>query len=143
MRPIPRFRPWLAALLGACLFVSGCAATHARRPASEPLVHVQGVKDVTVAEARALSDAGVMVLDVREPHEFQEGHVPGALNRPLGALDTWSRELDPAGAYVIICRSGKRSAQATRQLESRGFRNLRNVTGGMLSWEKDAHPIER
>lgn len=143
MRPIPRFRPWLAASLGAMLLISGCAATHARRPASEPLVHVQGVKDVTVSEARALSDAGVTVLDVREPHEFQEGHVPGALNRPLGALDTWSQELDPAGSYVIICRSGKRSSQAKQQLEGKGFRNLRNVTGGMLSWEKDELPIER
>jgi rhodanese-related sulfurtransferase len=103
---------------------------------------LQGIKDVPVAEARDLSTLGVPVIDVREPHEFAAGHVPGARNLPLGQLDTWADELDPDGAYVLICRSGKRSAKAVAELEARGFKHLRNVTGGMLSWEREDYPVE-
>jgi len=133
-----------ATMLGvSALGLSGCAALR-QRPSEPPArVLVLGVKDVTISEARDLSLQGVTVLDVREPHEYAEGHVPGARNLPLGQLDAWSQELDPDGAYVIICRSGKRSAKATQQLEVKGFKNLRNAQGGMLDWDAQGYPTSR
>jgi len=132
------------AILGVSMLgLSGCAAL--RQHASEPpaRVMVQGNSEVTVSEARALSLQGVTVLDVREPHEYAEGHVPGSRNLPLGQLESWSQDLDPDGTYVIICRSGKRSAKATQQLESKGFKNLHNTLGGMLDWEAREYPTHR
>nr|AUF71784.1 rhodanese-like domain-containing protein [uncultured bacterium] len=136
-------------LMGAStLGLSGCAALMQQRPAesaapAQAAPEVRGVQDATIAEAHALSVLGVTVIDVREPHEFAAGHAPGALNMPLGQLDTWSEELDPEGAYVIICRSGVRSAKATRALEAKGFQNLRNAQGGMRTWEQEGYPIAK
>lgn len=140
-------RRCLTALIVPMLFVplmglSGCAALMQQRPAEAP-AGVQGVKDVSISEAHALSVQGLPVIDVREPHEYAEGHAPGARNLPLGQLDQWSQELDPSGSYVIICRSGKRSTRATQQLEAKGFKNLRNAQGGMLDWEREGYPTTR
>lgn len=138
------------------LGLSGCAALSARQSAdaraaadhqaiadAPARVSVQGIQSIGVKEAHALSTQGVTVLDVREPHEYQSGHIPGARNLPLGKLDSWAPELDPDGSYVLICRSGKRSAKATEGLEAKGFKNLRNVTGGMLEWEAQQLPVSQ
>lgn len=61
----------------------------------------------------------------------------------MSQLDSWAEALDPAEAYVIICRSGKRSAKATEALKAKGFQNLRNVQGGMLDWEAQKLPVTR
>jgi rhodanese-related sulfurtransferase len=139
-----------AVLIGlSALGLSGCAAFSARHAADAQAapdaarVTVQGVANIDVAQAHALSTQGVTVIDVREPHEYQAGHVPGARNLPLGKLGTWAPELDPEGSYVLICRSGKRSAKATQDLEAKGFKNLRNVSGGMLEWEAQQLPVSR
>ncbi|MNX11252.1 Thiosulfate sulfurtransferase PspE precursor [compost metagenome] len=150
-RPFPR--PTLARSVVTALFatmlgvsalgISGCAALR-QRPSEPPArIMVLGVKDVTISEARNLSLQGVTVIDVREPHEYAEGHVPGARNLPLGQLDDWSQDLDSDGAYVIICRSGKRSAKAIQQLEGKGFKHLRNAQGGMLDWDAQGYPTSR
>jgi rhodanese-related sulfurtransferase len=94
-----------------------------------------------VEGAHQLSRQGVTVIDVREPHEYKAGHIPGAQNLPLGKVDSWADTLDPDGTYVVICRSGKRSAKATEALKAKGFKNLRNVTGGMLDWEAQKLPV--
>lgn len=135
----------VATLGVSSLSLSGCAALMRQQPASEPAtsVSLQGVQDIDVAEAQDLSRMGVTVIDVREPHEYQEGHIPGARNLPLGSLDSWAQELDPAGAYVLICRSGVRSTKAKQGLEAKGFKNLRNVKGGMRAWEAQGAPMSQ
>lgn len=149
MRRASLTRIWLSTLCVASLSVStlslsGCAALMPRRHAEPPTqVMVQGVQDVSLAEARDLSLQGVPLIDVREPHEYAQGHAPGARNLPLSQLDTWSQELDPQGGYVLICRTGKRSATATQRFEAKGFKNLRNATSGMLDWEAQGYPMER
>lgn len=134
----------VSVLLAPGLTLSGCTAFK-RQPspveASAPLL--AGVGQASVSEARDLAAKGVPVLDVREPHEFAAGHVPGARNLPLGQLEAWSTQLDPAGSYLLVCRSGRRSQKAMEALEAQGFKNLRNVTGGMLTWEQDGHPLEK
>jgi rhodanese-related sulfurtransferase len=71
------------------------------------------------------------VIDVRTPAEFAEGHLDGALNINLesGNFASEISQLDPAGTYLIYCRSGNRSGQAITQMEAAGFTNLTNLGG--------------
>lgn len=78
------------------------------------------------------------IIDVREVDEVAEGKIPGAINIPLGLLEFRMHELDKSKEYIMVCRSGGRSGQATKFLESYGFKVV-NMTGGMLAWEG---PIE-
>lgn len=64
---------------------------------------------------------GALVLDVRTPQEFREGHVPGAVNIPLDSLQAEMRTLDKRKPIITCCRSGMRSASAAALLTSNGF----------------------
>lgn len=77
------------------------------------------------------------IVDVREPYEFQSGHIPGAVNLPLGRLAFVAKnELKPEEEIVLVCRSGNRSMVAARRLHKMGYTKLYNLTGGMLMWER-------
>jgi rhodanese-related sulfurtransferase len=90
--------------------------------------------DVTGAEARRLVEAGARLVDVRTPEEFAAGHIPGAVNIPVGELDRRMGELEPKnGAVVVYCRSGNRSGRATRVLESAGYARVHDL-GAMSRW---------
>lgn len=104
-----------------------------------------GYRNVPVEAARQLVDVtpGLIVLDVREPHEFAEGHIPGARNLPLGHLDAWAPTLDASKSYLVVCRSGARSTRASEQLAGRQFKGITNMTGGMLDWQRQGHPTQR
>lgn len=78
------------------------------------------------------------LIDVREPHEFVAGRLPGARLIPLGQLPDRLGEIPRDRPIVLICRSGNRSAQATRFLQARGYQVL-NLQGGMLRW---SGPVE-
>ena len=80
----------------------------------------------------------VYLIDVRELDEVKEGKIPGAIHIPLGLLEARMHELDKGTEYIMICRSGGRSGQATNFLKSYGFKVV-NMTGGMLAWQG---PIE-
>ncbi|TVP89064.1 MAG: rhodanese-like domain-containing protein [Alkalicoccus sp.] len=74
-------------------------------------------------------------VDVREPDEFEEGHIAQMENYPLSTLSEDYASLPQDKPMVIICRSGNRSEQAVEFLEQEGFDDLINVEGGMLDWE--------
>ncbi|MFD1485145.1 rhodanese-like domain-containing protein [Lacticaseibacillus baoqingensis] len=76
------------------------------------------------------------IIDVREPDEFNSGHIPDAINIPVSELTNRHQEI-PNGAY-LICRSGSRSAMATEYLTAQG-QHVINVTGGLLAWQQ---PLE-
>jgi len=82
-----------------------------------------------IEQSRALN-----LIDVRELDEVESGHIPGIIHVPLGLLEFRMHELNKNEPYVIVCRSGGRSGNATRFLESRGF-DVSNMVGGMLAWE--------
>jgi adenylyltransferase/sulfurtransferase len=86
--------------------------------------------------------AGVFLLDVREPQEYQLCRLPGATLIPLGQLASRLGELDPSREIVVHCRSGRRSAQAVRMLMQAGFSGARlwNLKGGILAWADDVDP---
>jgi rhodanese-related sulfurtransferase len=85
-----------------------------------------------------LVGAGVVLLDVREPSEWAEGHAPDATHQPLGQLDP--ARFAPAPAVYVICRSGNRSATATRALAAAGV-DAYNVDGGMIAWTAAHLPV--
>lgn len=75
-----------------------------------------------------------LILDVRTEHEFKHGHIPGAVWIPVDEVETRQAEIPRNRTVLVICRSGYRSTLAIERLEPYGFRNLYNVTGGMLLW---------
>lgn len=76
----------------------------------------------------------LQIIDVREPQEFEDGHIPGAKLIPLGQLDSRYQEIDPDQQAVIVCRSGGRSSVACDFLARAGYQNIHNLMGGMNAW---------
>ena len=100
------------------------------------------VEQISPAEAaRALAD-GVRVIDVREPDEWEAGHVGGAEHVPLGALADLLTELAGAERVVFVCRSGARSDVAAAVAERAGVRRADNLAGGMHAWAAAGLPLE-
>lgn len=93
--------------------------------------------DITVHELKQRLDAGesLHLIDVREEYEYDEQNLGGQLI-PLGELPDRLDEIEDLKDEEIIvqCRSGNRSGKAQAFLESQGFSNVRNLTGGMLAW---------
>ncbi len=83
------------------------------------------------------------VVDVREPWEYQQGHIPGALLIPLGQLSTRLNELDPQKPVAVICASGNRSQSAAALLGQKGFKTVYNVSGGTGAWMYSGLELER
>jgi rhodanese-related sulfurtransferase len=101
-----------------------------------------GLPAVTAEEANAKrGKKGVMLVDVREPHEFNDAHIPGALLMPLGSVSARWRELNDHQEVIVVCRSGNRSQHACRQLHSLGVTQAVNLTGGMISWSAARLPM--
>lgn len=73
------------------------------------------------------------IVDVREPQEWEEGHIPGAKHIPLGQLPERFRELEQDREWFVVCRSGGRSGLACELLSENGY-NAVNMTGGLLAW---------
>jgi len=93
------------------------------------------VPNITTEElAQELNGGSVRLIDVREPSEFAVGHVPGAINMPLGTLPGAAAQMDRDAAIIVICQSGNRSVRASKRLLKAGFTNVRNVVGGTGAW---------
>jgi rhodanese-related sulfurtransferase len=95
---------------------------------------------ITVDEVKARLDAGeaINLVDVREPAEHAAFNIGGIL-LPLGKIQTMQTDdIDELKNEEVICycRSGQRSMQATLMLETFGFTNVKNLTGGMLGWQE-------
>jgi rhodanese-related sulfurtransferase len=94
------------------------------------------MKEMTAKEVQQHIENGekLNIIDVREVNEVKVGRIPGITHIPLGLLEFRTHELDKSKPYIIVCRSGGRSGQASQFLESQGF-DVTNMMGGMLSWE--------
>ena len=93
------------------------------------------MKTILPEEVQAKLAAGeaINLIDVREVAEVEAGHIPGITHIPLGLLEFRMHELDKNTPYIMVCRSGGRSGQATAFLEGQGF-DVTNMLGGMLEW---------
>src|SRR2546426_56526 len=81
-----------------------------------------------------------VLVDVREPHEYQICRIPGSKLIPLGDVPKRMHELNSADEIVVHCRSGQRSAQAVELLMKAGFRKIHNLRGGVLAWADQVDP---
>jgi adenylyltransferase/sulfurtransferase len=98
--------------------------------------------EIDVIELKQKIDRGdnFVLIDVREPHEYQICSIPGAKLIPLGEFPKHVGEFDPEADIVIHCRSGMRSAKACAVLKQNGFQHVRNVVGGILAWSDKVDP---
>jgi rhodanese-related sulfurtransferase len=127
--------PLVLTLLGA-----GCTASTTPR---EPVF-----KNVTVQEASDLinkrsGQPDFVILDVRTPEEFSSGHIKDAINIDFNA-DTLNEQLDKLNkgyAYFVYCRTGRRSGEAMTQMESLGFLEVYNLSGGISDWITSGLPV--
>ena len=88
---------------------------------------------ITVEEVKTIvdnKDENYVLIDVREDYEFNEGHIPGAVNIPLGNITTVDYSKDKT--LIVYCRSGNRSNQAAIKLKNMGY-NVKDM-GGILDW---------
>lgn len=118
----------LAVIVGAALLIS-------RQPQTQSVGQAQTLPaEVSVTEAAKLRDQGAFILDVREPDEWQAGHIPGATLIPLGQLSSRISEVPADQTVVVVCRSGNRSAQGRDILRAAGLTQSTSMAGGMKAW---------
>ncbi len=85
-------------------------------------------------------DPGLILLDVREPHELEISAIEGAKNIPLGEVAQRMSELDSAKEMIVFCKRGSRSARAIEILSSAGFKKMKNLKGGINAWAEEVDP---
>jgi sulfur-carrier protein adenylyltransferase/sulfurtransferase len=100
------------------------------------------VPEITALEVKKMMDERkpFVLIDVREPHEYQICRIPGSKLIPLGDVPRRMNELNSADEIVVHCRSGQRSAQAVDLLMKAGFRKIHNLRGGVLAWADQVDP---
>ena len=103
-----------------------------------------GVRLVDASSAaEAVDEVGTVVLDIRTPQEYAEARIDGAVNIDFYATDFADSiaELPRDGSYVMYCRSGNRSAEATKLMRDLGFEDVSELDGGILSWANAGLPM--
>src|SRR3954447_20809819 len=95
--------------------------------------------DTVAAEQEWLTKPGVVVLDVREPDEYEQGALPNAVHIPRGHLESQveSRLTDKSAPVVVYCAGGTRSAFAARTLADLGYMDVVSVAGGFNKWKNE------
>ena len=100
--------------------------------------------DVLEAERRLSSATPApLLVDVREPYEFATVRVAGAALLPMSTFAARFRELPTDRPLLVMCAVGGRSAVATAQLLGMGYRDVTNVAGGIVDWERAGLPVLR
>ena len=110
------------------------------QPAAPAPGLAEGEIDPTEVKAKIDRHDPFVLIDVREPHEYQIGHIPYAKLIPLGELPKRVNELNSADEIVAHCKSGVRSAKAVEFLKQAGFRKVKNMKGGILAWSDKVDP---
>jgi rhodanese-related sulfurtransferase len=106
---------------------------------------MDGVDEVEVAQTQIADvpstfDASVVLLDVREDHEWQRGHAPGAQHIPMGQVPSRIDEIDADAKLLVVCQAGGRSQRVAEYLARNGYAPV-NVSGGMLAWADAGRPV--
>jgi len=102
-------------------------------------------RNVSSAQAKALlaRDSRVVLLDVRTPEEYRQAHLRGALLIPLGELGKRVREIPRDRPLLVYCAVGARSVSAAGFLAGRGYREIYQMSDGLVGWYKNGYPIVR
>lgn len=100
----------------------------------------ESVRSVPVEKVPEEFSESVVLLDVREMDEWEQGHAPGALHIPMGDIPSRVDEVDPDAELYVICRSGGRSFRVIQWLNQIGY-EAANVNGGMVAWQKAGRSV--
>lgn len=101
-----------------------------------------GLKTMTPKQftERRRGGEDLLLIDVREPEEYEVARVEGSRLLPLSLFGEWAGTLDPARETVFICHHGIRSAQVCAYLSRQGFEHIYNLTGGIDRWSREVDP---
>lgn len=126
----------LFSLLSLLFLLTGCGAGEGGAP--------RHLEPVGAAKLIEQSD-GVTVIDVRTPHEFASGAIPGARNLDVqsASFERQVAGLDPEGSYLLYCRSGNRTALALPVFQQHGLKPLYHLDGGLKAWSAAGYPLSR
>lgn len=109
---------------------------HQRESAGE-----EAYQEIFPEEVERWRRRGASIVDVREGWEYERGHLPGAINVPLGELPERMGELG-RGPVILVCASGNRSEKGARLLSRGGFGGVANLLGGTVGWARRGRPLE-
>ena len=103
------------------------------------------VENVTIEELKqGLADGSILLVDVREPNEWDAGHIPGAALNPLSVFDPSALPKEGGKRVVLQCRSGKRSVTALGLAQEAGRDDVRaHFGGGMMEWAAAGEPVQQ
>lgn len=137
------WKRYLGAALVAALLLAGCSKGAAPTQPAAGTAERKPMVTMTVQDLNKLLESGKkpLIVDVRTPEEFAAGHIDGAKLVPLQTLEDGIKSIAKDQEIRLICRSGNRSAQAYDILAGIGYKNLTNVTGGMIEWEKAGYRV--
>jgi rhodanese-related sulfurtransferase len=121
----------------ALIIVGISAVWFVSRGTSETNIHP---REISAAEAAAKRDSGAFILDVREPDEWNQFHVPDSTLIPLGELASRVNELPKDKEIVVVCRSGNRSAKGRDILLGAGFTQVTSMAAGLTQWKAAGYP---
>ena len=125
---------WVLLAVGLVVIVGAVALqNHNAAAASLP-------SEISVAQAAQKRDQGVFILDVREPSEWTQVHIPGATLIPLGQLPNRLNEVPNDREVVVVCHSGNRSATGRDILLKANFSKVTSMAGGMTQWQTQGLP---
>jgi rhodanese-related sulfurtransferase len=112
---------------------------------SQPKQLIKTINSVESAEMikKNLKNKNFVILDVRTPEEFTEGHLANATNIDFKATDFAEKvgKLDKSKTYLVYCRAGHRSASAIEIMKPQSFRTIYNLDGGITQWTADKNPV--
>ena len=102
-------------------------------------------KEISARDAKALLDANknVYLLDVRTPQEYSQGRLSGSVLIPIGEFERRIREVPKNKTVVVYCAVGSRSKPAANFLARQGYKNVYNMTDGIVGWYRNGFPILR
>jgi phage shock protein E len=130
----------IALMVAAIALLAACSTAPAAIGArSTPLP--SDIDVATAADLRGSED--VVMLDVRTPEEYAQGHIPGVKLIPLDQVETRLAEIPKDKTVIVTCRTGNRSAQAAQLLRQKGYVDVHNMLGGFTDWEKAGYPVEK
>jgi len=132
-------------LLSALVMVTACGGVETSAPAvvldeSAPLDLGNEIDVHTVASVKDRED--VYLLDVREPWEYEEAHIPGVTLLPMGDVPDSLDQIPTDKQVIVTCRTGNRSGQIAAYLRQNGFDNISNMSGGIVDWQAAGYPVE-
>ena len=130
-------------LFSLLLFITACGGDTAGGDTAvpDPAKLPDTVDAKTTAAVKEMDN--VIVLDVREQWEYDEGHIPGVTLIPMGEVANRLSEIPTDKEVIVTCRSGNRSSQVTEFLREQGYDNVHNMAGGILAWQEAGLPVEQ